>query len=541
MATKPPPAAPPTDEQEHDEQEREAPAAPPEHPFFSWLRRLDVPRRPGWIGGVCAGIADRLGIDPLIVRGIAVVIAVLGGPVALLYAAAWFLLPDTAGTIHAQELGRGRANRALAGIVALAALSLLPLAQGFWYLGGVYWGAPDWASTVGRALWTAVVITLAIVLIVWLARRGQASAVAPDVTVTQTPATTDDRPDTVPSQTAPTPIVAATAAPGADAGAPPPPPDGASAEELAAWKESQAAWQEQRSRWAAEQQRDERERARMERERVRAEVRAQAAVLSAAAAAEQAERRRVRRLTRPRASSAAVFAILGVAVLAGAGVALASGSSSAAWALGAATTTILIGAGIVIVGLARRRSGALAFFGLVAACATMIGTLLPADRELVPLSQPITAIPGDADGRWAVLAGGTTVHAVAGDEPHVVDLWQAFGSVDVAIPEDATVRIVVTGGSGDNYLSGMVGGAWTEGLLAPSGRTPRGENRYDATIGEGEPDLTLHVWLGASNLRILLVDRPETMPPVDPPLVNLYVETPDPMPSDPAQPEGENG
>ncbi|CAN5229805.1 hypothetical protein BH09ACT5_BH09ACT5_21120 [soil metagenome] len=66
------------------------PAPPPAAPrqaearFFGWMRGLGVRREPGWIGGVCAGIAARLGIDPLIVRGIAVVVAVLGGPAFLL-------------------------------------------------------------------------------------------------------------------------------------------------------------------------------------------------------------------------------------------------------------------------------------------------------------------------------------------------------------------------------------------------------------------------------------------------------------------------
>src|SRR5690554_1691421 len=87
--------------------------------FFSWMRGLDIPRQPGWLGGVCAGIAARLGIDPLIVRGIVVVIAVLGGPALLLYAAAWLLLPDFNNKIHLEELLKGRFEPAIAGIGVL--------------------------------------------------------------------------------------------------------------------------------------------------------------------------------------------------------------------------------------------------------------------------------------------------------------------------------------------------------------------------------------------------------------------------------------
>ena len=76
---------------------------PESNRFFTWLRSLGVVRADGWIGGVCGGIALRTGLDPLIVRGIAVVIAILGGPALFFYAAAWLLLPDTHGEIHLER------------------------------------------------------------------------------------------------------------------------------------------------------------------------------------------------------------------------------------------------------------------------------------------------------------------------------------------------------------------------------------------------------------------------------------------------------
>src|SRR5690606_10769953 len=148
---------------------------PTEQPMFRWIRALDLPRRDGWIAGVCAGVADRLGVDVLLVRGVAVVVAVLGGPVTLLYAIGWFLLPDRHGTIHAQELGRGRVSPALAGIAGFVLLSLLPLTQGFWFLGAWYWGSPDFAAPIGRVLWTAVLLGLGIAVAVWIGRRAAAA------------------------------------------------------------------------------------------------------------------------------------------------------------------------------------------------------------------------------------------------------------------------------------------------------------------------------------------------------------------------------
>ena len=86
--------------------------------FFAWLRSLGIVRQPGWLGGVSAGLATRIGVDPLIVRGGLVVVALLGGPALLLYAAAWLLLPDEQDKIHLEQVTRGRFESAIAGIAA---------------------------------------------------------------------------------------------------------------------------------------------------------------------------------------------------------------------------------------------------------------------------------------------------------------------------------------------------------------------------------------------------------------------------------------
>src|SRR5690606_24245804 len=103
-----------------------APPPAPERPqpprrtdrFFAWVAGLGVARSDGWIGGVAAGIASRLRIDPLIVRGVLVVTALFGLPMIFLYALAWALLPDPDGRIHLRELVRGRFEPAQLGILA---------------------------------------------------------------------------------------------------------------------------------------------------------------------------------------------------------------------------------------------------------------------------------------------------------------------------------------------------------------------------------------------------------------------------------------
>jgi len=54
-------------------------------------------RRPDdrMVAGVCSGVADYLGLDPTLVRLLAVVAAVFsGGAVAVAYIAAWILMPE---------------------------------------------------------------------------------------------------------------------------------------------------------------------------------------------------------------------------------------------------------------------------------------------------------------------------------------------------------------------------------------------------------------------------------------------------------------
>ncbi len=84
--------APATDEPEAEAEQRSAGAdgTPP-----GWA--FGVARRPdeGHIGGVCAGIADRLGIDVTLVRLLAIAFA-FTGPGVPVYLGAWILLP-TAG------------------------------------------------------------------------------------------------------------------------------------------------------------------------------------------------------------------------------------------------------------------------------------------------------------------------------------------------------------------------------------------------------------------------------------------------------------
>lgn len=126
-----------------------APAAPPPPPpptgangFWDEVSRLGVvrDRGTGWLGGVCAGLAHRLGVDPLLVRALAIVLVFAGGFGLVAYLVAWLILPDTLGGIPLRDIGRGSVTGILL-VVALAVILLggLSVREGTW-LGG--WFVP---------------------------------------------------------------------------------------------------------------------------------------------------------------------------------------------------------------------------------------------------------------------------------------------------------------------------------------------------------------------------------------------------------------
>ncbi len=125
-------------------------------------------RSRGVLGGVCAGIGRRLGIDPLILRIGFVAAAAAGGTGVILYAICWALLPATGegrsrGTLLARAIGRRESWMVASGLVLLMlALLLLFRAWGVWVGDAIIW--PLILATGGGAL-------------IW--RQSQATVVEP--------------------------------------------------------------------------------------------------------------------------------------------------------------------------------------------------------------------------------------------------------------------------------------------------------------------------------------------------------------------------
>ncbi len=78
--------------------------------FFTWVRSSGLVRGDDrWIGGVCSGIALRLGWSPTLVRALVIVCALFFGFGAALYALGWFLMPDVRdGHILSEDLIAGQ-------------------------------------------------------------------------------------------------------------------------------------------------------------------------------------------------------------------------------------------------------------------------------------------------------------------------------------------------------------------------------------------------------------------------------------------------
>ena len=179
----------------HDPPAPEQPSRPP-------LRRQRDDRV---LGGVCSGVAQNLGVDPVLVRVVVVVLALFGGGGVLVYLAAWLLIPETGREQSAaqQMIGGNHSQTALFVIIAAALGGAVALSMsGLWF--GI---GPDFGAS------GLLLLIAAVVLVVWLVRRN-------DPPPTAQPAVPSEA-ELAPS---PPPTQATVVLPVAEPALPPPPP-----------------------------------------------------------------------------------------------------------------------------------------------------------------------------------------------------------------------------------------------------------------------------------------------------------------------------
>lgn len=405
-------------------------AAQPGRGFFDWMRGLGIVRQPGWIGGVCAGVAARLGIDAIIVRGIVVVLAIFGGPALLLYAAAWLLLPDADDNIHLERLIRGQFSPPVIGVGVLFLLALLPI-SGFWSAGPALWLNPgNWNAGFwggpGHFIWVLAVIGAIVWFVVWASRRSRHTNAWPTADASATPPEAASA--AAQTNVDATPVVAP------NGPTPPPAPEGTDPDDIAAWKVQQADWKREHDAWKTQQAASERALARQRADEQR-RIRQQ-----------QNEARRqewVERDRRTRSNPLFTLIAVGIALVAGAAVALALGGGS--WTGIAATTGMsvtlgVLGLAIVINGFRGKRSGGASGVAVLVTIALVLSSLFSWVSGPVIQRQSLAWSPSYSGQDWnqrTVVNGGATL-----------DLTDYFAepAADDGGYDNGRVRLVVVNG-----------------------------------------------------------------------------------------------
>lgn len=456
--------------------------------FFTWLRSLNLTREPGWLGGVASGIALRLRIDPLIVRGILVVLAILAFPVALVYAIAWAFLPDHTGKIHAEEVSRGRVESGFIGAAVLLGLALLGLGDGgpwFWgdgygWDGGWMHGSPGMAfAAIASLFWTLLVVGGLIWLVVWLVRRSKTSAATP---AQGAPGATFVAGASAASAT--------TTASTADATATAPIPGAIADSDMDAWRAQQSADRAQRDAFVSA---DEAARRQAEADRLAAERRARLV---------EVERQRALR-RRTRSHPLYSIAAIGLALVAGAITTLSLGGTEIERGdvvIGFAVALGVLGAAIIINGVRGKRSGGSTGAAILVLVGLMIASVSPgagSGLRLVGSGDYSPQYTDDVEQSFVVGAGSTIVDLsdywdgtrAGSDLEGTITVVSGAGDVTIELPDQGTVEWEIISGAGDAiFVTGDDSGT----------SIPR-EGGYSAT-GETERTLTLEVIAGAGDI-----------------------------------------
>lgn len=410
--------------------------------FFDWIRSSGIRRGSDrWLAGVCGAIARRTGLDPLIVRGIAIVVAILGGPVLFAYAVGWALLPDERGRIQAEQAIRGVFEPAMIIIGALLVLTFVPVTRGLWWQGPpLGWGMPGWLATTLGVAW-GIAVTLGLIwLIVYLLRRVPYAGTPYAGTPTTAPgATTPTMAPDATTQTTASDATTRTAEPdathsagGAAAGA-----TATAAQPAQASFASGEDWRLWNREW--------RERARQAR------------------AAERARWHEWHRRRHPGAGFSAI--VLGLAIVVGAtaagvysGVTVGGAWSSTALLIGLAALLGVLAVGMVICGIRGRDSGAMGGFAFLAVLGLIVLGVFPSGTQFVPFGAAQWSVSpartADVPG-YALIGGRATVDLTGFDGARsagtsTTDVWVGFGETDLIIPNDRPVRVET------NLLAGSV-------------------------------------------------------------------------------------
>ena len=431
---------------------------------FEWLTDLGIARGDGWIGGVCAGLAARIGIDPIIVRGVFVVAALFGLPMFLVYGIAWAVLPDLTGRIHLRDLIARRFDPAMVGIGLMLLVGIFPVVPWFFAAALPFGPFFDWSPW--GAFWTLFAVAAIGGIIYLIARSSSHRAPTSGVASVTDPRRASAAPSEAGEPAQDDSGVRATADPArADDSAPstagsaltPPPaepsrPAAATDAEVAAWREQHAAWKHHDQAWRRQQQDAERA--------VREQARAERAAAAGAFAIAAAEERRIRRASNPRTSFGYVVFVLGAALVVGAITSLWRGATAPdepmiTVAIGLFASALVVAIAMVVAGAVRRRSGFLAFLTVALLIAGMATAAVPVTRGIVFGNASV----GSWDPRAITQVWGHLyidvgdVGDVNGDAPNAIRVDKRSGSTDIWVGAGVILTLQVTSPDGVEWTT----------------------------------------------------------------------------------------
>lgn len=133
------------------------------------------------IGGVCAGIAERLNIDPVIVRGLAAVGLLFFGWVPVLYGALWLAMPNRSTGLNLwqeRKTGMPTQSGAVAAAIVIIVLGFFRMFPQLFLLIGFVgslgnMGMGSFAVMMFCMVFLALPLIALVVLIVWLVNRNK--------------------------------------------------------------------------------------------------------------------------------------------------------------------------------------------------------------------------------------------------------------------------------------------------------------------------------------------------------------------------------
>lgn len=418
------PAPPPT------ATEPTAPPGPgPQRPsgaddFFNRIRSSGAVRPDDhrWAAGVAVGLARRMNVDPLLVRGIFVALAVIGGLGLLLYGVAWLLMPQQDGRIHAQEALRGHIT---AGFVGAVICILLDLGRG---AGPLWWqfGFLHFNYSVGGLL-TLVVVGLAVWW--WATHQGPGSGPGAGGTG---------------GRGGPGGTTTPGATPATWGGAPTdPPPSGTGP---VTWGSSQTT--------------------------LSGGPHAVADPVPRSQQAAPPAQREWPRIDPAAPSRTITRATLGVALLAAGVVALIDRAGTdlpgPTWLLAATVALGVVAIGVVVAGVLGRRAGGLAPIGVLLAAAVLLGAVLPAPESFSVIKsrtwRPVSVVEAET-GLTAGVGDATLdltdpglITGASVANPVRVDTSLGVGSLRVIPPPGQPVEVRASVGAGNIVQENSAGG-----------------------------------------------------------------------------------